>query len=232
MAAEDTCSMRRSSASKSRRSGTPLGSPSTSPRTRRSARGGGAASTARTRSLRRCRGSKLLNLIRLRRIRFEPLRAQLRERRLRLLRGEAHRREDVIWLGELHLVVLHDLDAVARRIAEVEPTARQDVDARGLQRGARGSLVLDDEPEVWFLLARAALEQREELVADLQERRVLLGAVDRGRLEQRGVERDRRLEVVDLQRDVVDARETRLHRRLTITSPPCDSPVAANPFRS
>src|SRR3954469_20527839 len=171
----------------------PIACLSTSPTTHQSARGRGAATTLSSPSSCRCLGSKLWNLIRLRRIRFQALGPQLRERRLRLLRRQAHRREDVSWLGELHLVVLDDLDAVARRIAEVEPTTRQDVDARGLERGARGLLVLDDEPEVRFLLARAALEQREELVADLQERRVLLGAVDRGRFEQRGVERDGRL---------------------------------------
>src|SRR6476659_10287354 len=136
MAAEDTCSMHRSSASKSRRSGTPLGSPSTSPRTRRFGRGGGAASTALTRSSRRCRGSKSWNLIRLRRIRFQAFRAQLFQRRVSLLRREAHRSEDVVCLGELDLVVLHDLHAIAGRVAEVEPVAGPDLDARVLKRTA------------------------------------------------------------------------------------------------
>jgi thioredoxin reductase (NADPH) len=56
-----------------------------------------------------------------------------------------------------------------------------------------------------------ALEQGDELVAQLEEGGMRLAAVHGGRLEELGVERDRLLDVVDLQRDMVDPYETWLH---------------------
>jgi hypothetical protein len=63
---------------------------------------------------------------------------------------------------------------------------------------------------MWLFGARPALEQSEELIAYPQER----GACDSvhiGGLEEVGVERDRFVDVVDLERNVVDADETWLH---------------------
>ncbi len=46
------------------------------------------------------------------------------------------------------------MDAVARRVAEVEAVPGQDLDARRLQRMSGRFLVLDDETEVQLLFAR------------------------------------------------------------------------------
>src|SRR5207253_2366986 len=94
--------------------------------------------------------------------------------------------------------------------ANVEEAARQDLDACFLERAAGRLLVVDDEPEVRFLRARPPLEQGEELVAHPEERGAGDAAHRRG-LEEVGVERDRLVDVVDLQRDVIDSDETWLH---------------------
>src|SRR5205823_11458222 len=164
--------------------------------------------------------------------RVKALGAQFVQRRFGVRRGEAHGGEDVIRFRELDLVVLDDLDEVAGRVVEVEAPPGWELDAGFLERAAGGVLVVDDEAEMRFLSARAAFEERDELVAEFEERGVLLAALDGGRLEERRVELDRRLEVVDLQRDVVDPGEARLHSRRTITRPPSDSPAAAKPLRS
>src|SRR5947209_13129695 len=107
---------------------------------------------------------------------------------------------------------------------------RENLDAGFLERPPRRLLVVDDEAEVRLLLARAALEEGDELIADLEKRRIRLAAVHSGRLEQRAVELDRRFQIVDLQRDVIDAREPRfrgprVHSARFITSPPAASPA-------
>ena len=79
-----------------------------------------------------------------------------------------------------------------------------------LERAAGGLLVVDDESEVRLLGARPPLEQGEELVAHAEKRGARDAAHRRG-LEEVGVERDRLLDVVDLERDVVDPDETWLH---------------------
>src|SRR6185503_1293768 len=99
----------------------------------------------------------------------ETLVPQLLQGLLGLAELEAHAFEDAIRLRELDLVVLHDLQAVAARVADVEEPARQDLDAGFLERAARLFLVVDDEPEVRLLRARPALEQGEELIAHPQE---------------------------------------------------------------
>src|SRR3954463_9212796 len=98
----------------------------------------------------------------------EVLGSQLVERRFGLSELEAHPREHAIRLRELNLVVLHDLDVVAARIAEVEPRA-QHLDTGLLERIPDRLLVVDDEPEVRFLCPWTAFEQGEELVSQLQE---------------------------------------------------------------
>ncbi len=64
-----------------------------------------------------------------------------------------------------------------------------------------------------FLRARAAFEESEELVSQLEKRRARHAAVHVRRLEQIGVERHRLVEVVDLQGDMIDPDEPRPHRR-------------------
>ena len=112
-------------------------------------------------------------------------------------------------LRELHLVVLHDLDAVAPRIVEVEASAARYVDARLEQRAARLLLVVDDEAEVprAVRLLRAALHQRNELVAHVDERHPS-PAASQLELEESSVELERLVDVADLERDVVDADES------------------------
>src|SRR5437763_10129071 len=143
----------------------------------------------------------------------EVLGSQLVECRFGLSELEAHPREHAIRLRELDLVVLHDLDAVAARIAEVEAGPKQ-LDTGLLESLPDRPLVVDDEPEVRFVRPRAAFEQGEELVSQLQEGRMRLAAIDCRRLEQVGVERDRLLDVVHLQRNVIDPYETWLHARV------------------
>src|SRR5690242_6835969 len=141
----------------------------------------------------------------------EALRAQLVERPFGLSQLEAHSLEHALALAELDLVVLDDLDAVATRVADVEEAARESSQACILERAPHGLLVVDDEPEMLLLRSRAALEQRDELIAQTKERRAGHAAVDPRRLEDPCVERDRLVDVVDLQGDMVDPDETRLH---------------------
>ena len=121
----------------------------------------------------------------------EPVRAQLRQRRVGLAeRREAQRLQHLRRLQELDLVVLHDLHAIAERIAEVEPGPRQQVDPLGGEHASRALLVVDDEPEV-PILAGAGREQRDELIAEVEER-AAVRALHAPELEQPAVERDAR----------------------------------------
>src|SRR6516164_9564307 len=149
----------------------------------------------------------------------EVLRAQLGERRVRLGKLEAHPAEDALGLRELHLVVLDDLDEVAPRIEEVEATAGTDLDAGSLERAARRLLVVNDESKVPHTVGAvgSTLHQREELVAHVDERRSRRAAAQ-GELEDSAVERERLVNVADLERDVVDADEAR-HGRIRWMSP-------------
>ena len=140
----------------------------------------------------------------------QALVAQLGERLLGLAQLEAHSAEDAGGLRELDLVVLHDLDAVAARVANVEEAARKHLDSCFLERTASRLLVVHDEPEMRLLGARPSFEQGEELVPYAKKRGARY-AGDRCGLEEVGVEGDRLLDVVDLERDVVDPNETWLH---------------------
>ena len=142
-----------------------------------------------------------------RRLVGQALVPQLGERLLGLAELEPHPGEDAVGLRELDLVVLHKLDAVPARVAEVEETSWQKLDPCFLECPPCLFLVVDDEPEVRLLRAWAALEQRDELVAHLDERGTR-DSVHRRGLEKAGVERDRLLDVVDLHRDVVDSYES------------------------
>jgi len=100
----------------------------------------------------------------------EALGAKLGDRLFGLSERQAHAFEHPSGLGELDLVVLHDLDAVAERVTEFEATTGQDVGLRRLERAPGGLLVVDDEAEV-PLLTGAGLEQGDELIADVDEGR-------------------------------------------------------------
>jgi len=111
----------------------------------------------------------------------EVLGPQLGERLRRLPELEIHTGENPVGLRELDLVVLHDLDDVPTRIAEVEAAARQDVHSGLLERVPRRLLVVHDQPEMRLLRPGTSFEQGEELVAELEERRPRLAAVGRKR---------------------------------------------------
>src|SRR4051812_47631173 len=120
--------------------------------------------------------------------------------------GQPHRAQHPRVLEELDLVVLDDLDPVPERVPEVQPRAER-LDTLGGEHAPRSLLVVDDEPEV-PVLPGAGREQRDELVAEVDER-APVRALDVPDVEQPAVESDRALDVFDLQRDMVDPDRTR-----------------------
>ncbi len=125
--------------------------------------------------------------------------------------AKPHAAQHVRRLRELDVVVADDLDAVAPGVAEVEEAARQRLDARLDQRVAHGLLVVDDEAEMTAVVGGllAALLQRDELVAQIDEGRGLALAAQR-EIEQAAVERQGLFDVADLQSDVIETDGTRL----------------------
>ena len=110
-------------------------------------------------------------------------------------------------LRELDVAVVDDLDAVSPRIAEVEPAAGQDLDARPPRGPPHRLLVVDDQPEMAIVVAawaRPSLSARNwsPMSRNAMPRRP--SAELEG--EEPAVERERLLEIADLERDVVDAR--------------------------
>src|SRR5262249_25791701 len=99
----------------------------------------------------------------------QALLAELCQRLLGLREVEGDALEDAFGLRELDLVVLHELDQVPARISNVEEAPGEDLDTRALERFASRLLVVDHEPEMRLLRARAALEEGDELVAHLEE---------------------------------------------------------------
>ena len=89
----------------------------------------------------------------------------------------------------------------------------------GLEGGSDRLLVVDYEPEVPSIVRRLApsLAERDELVAHVDERHPRL-AIDAAHLEDRAVERQRRLEVADLERNVIDAHEAGTALRVIVAS--------------
>src|SRR5262249_53054577 len=103
----------------------------------------------------------------------ESLFAQLLERALGLLREQSHTSRDFGRLRELHLAVVDDLDDVAPRIADPKlPTGRSRGKACLAPTVADGFFVVDDETEVPAVVRPlpAALGERDELVAEVDER--------------------------------------------------------------
>src|SRR5215469_17867834 len=127
-----------------------------------------------------------------------------RARVLRQMR-EPHAAQHVRRLGELDVVVADDLYAVTPGVAEIEEPAGQRMDARRRQRAAHRVLVVDHETEMTAVVGGlgAALLQREELIAQIDERRGLALAAQ-FEVEQAAVERQRLLDVADLESDVVE----------------------------
>ncbi len=137
----------------------------------------------------------------------QPLVAQLAEGRFALLEAiKAHPREDGRRLRELDVGVLHDLHVVAPGIAEVQPAAARDVGAGVLEPAAHLLAVVHHEAEVALPvgLLGAAGGEHEELVAHVDERHAG-HAPPELQLEDATVERERLVDVVDLEHQVVDA---------------------------
>src|SRR5206468_3282582 len=99
------------------------------------------------------------------------------------------------------------------RVDEPQPARRHDLGADLLQRAPHSLLVVDDEPEVAIVVAalRARCAQREELVAQFDERHVGPSAAAELEGEDSPVPLKRLVDVADLQRDVVDANEPGRH---------------------
>src|SRR6266508_6140002 len=118
---------------------------------------------------------------------------------------QPHAAQHVPRLAELDIVVADDLDAVAPRVEEIEKPAGQRLNARRRQRTADGVLVVDHEPEMTAVVGglAAALLQREELIAQIDEGRGLAPAAQL-EVEQAAVERQRRVDIADLERDMVE----------------------------
>jgi hypothetical protein len=119
---------------------------------------------------------------------------------------ELHAANDGRGLRELDVPVADDLDPVSPRIEEVEPAAREDLDASLFQNAAYLRLVVDDEPEVASLVRRlsASFGQREKLVPHVQEGHPRHTTAE-PEVEETSVERQSLLEIPDLEGDVVDA---------------------------
>src|SRR5215813_15085465 len=119
--------------------------------------------------------------------------------------GEPHPAQHARRLGELDVVVVDDLDSVAPGVAEIEEGAGQRLDARRRQRTAYRVLVVDHETKMTAVVGGlgAALLQREELIAQIDERRGLALAAQ-FELEQAAIERQRLLDIADLEGDMVE----------------------------
>jgi catechol 2,3-dioxygenase-like lactoylglutathione lyase family enzyme len=141
----------------------------------------------------------------------QPLLAELRERPLRF--GEAvetHTAQDLGRLRELDVAVVDDLDVVAPGVEEVEAASRLDLGTRLFEGVAGRFFVVDDEAEVPLPVRRlrSAFRERDELVADVDERHARR-ATAQLEVEDPAVELERVVNALDLERDVVYADEPR-----------------------
>src|SRR6185436_15851313 len=116
---------------------------------------------------------------------------------------QPHPAQHVRRLGELDVVVTDDLDAVAPWVEKIKEATGQRLDARLGQGIAHRLLVIDDQPEMPAVIGclPAAVLQREELVAQIDEGRILALAAQL-EVEQPAVEGQRLFDVADLERDV------------------------------
>jgi RNA polymerase sigma factor (sigma-70 family) len=136
----------------------------------------------------------------------ETFGAQLVERALPFRQpAQPHPRQDPVGLRELDVAVVDDLEVVAPGIEEVVVAEQLRAGVAG--RGQRRLAVVDDEPDVARPVGglRPARGERDELVAQVDERhRATVAAAER-EFEDPAVERERLVQVADLDRDVVDA---------------------------
>src|SRR5262245_60085379 len=123
---------------------------------------------------------------------------------------QSHATQHVRRLGELNIVVADDFDAVAPRIPKVEKRAGQWFDPGSGQLLADRLLVIDHETEMAAVVGGllTPLLQREELIAKIDERCCLALAAQL-EFEQAAVERQSRIDVADLESDVIETDGTR-----------------------
>jgi hypothetical protein len=110
-------------------------------------------------------------------------------------------------LRELNVAVVHDLEVVAPRVEKVVAADR----GAGFTGGRERPLAaVDDEAEMAVAVRRlrSPLRERDELVAHVDERHPATTPA-KPEVEDAAVERERLLDVTDLEGDVVDADEAR-----------------------
>src|SRR5262245_66302323 len=123
---------------------------------------------------------------------------------------QSHAAQHIRRLAELDVVVADDLDTVAPRVAEIEKLTGQWFDARLRQRAADRILVIDHESEMPAVVGSllAALLQRDELVAEIDERHGLATAA-KLEVEQAAIERQRLIDIPDLESDMIETDRAR-----------------------
>src|SRR5262245_414639 len=124
---------------------------------------------------------------------------------------QPHAAQHVWRLGELDIVVADDLDPVAPGIDKIEEAPRQPLDPGIGERRAHRLLFIHHQPEMPAVIGRlpAPLLQREELIAKIDESRVLALAAQL-ELEEPAVKRQRLFDVADLEGDVIETDGPRL----------------------
>src|SRR6202040_1813345 len=124
---------------------------------------------------------------------------------------QAHAAQNVWSLGELDIVIAHNLDAIAPGVAEIEKRTADRLDPRHLEGGARRLLVIDNEADMTAVIGGlfASRLQRDELVAKIDEghRPALATQL---KVEDAAVECQRLLDIPDFQRYMVQADGARL----------------------
>jgi uracil-DNA glycosylase len=120
--------------------------------------------------------------------------------------GQTHAGQDAIGLRELDLAIVDDLPVVSPRVAEV--VATQELGTRGSCRLERRLAIVHDHADVPGLVRRLrpALGEGDELVADVDEGRPSHPPAEL-EVEDATEELERRVDAVDLDRDVVDPDE-------------------------
>src|SRR5450631_1690122 len=132
---------------------------------------------------------------------------------------ESHAAQHIGRFCELDILVPDNLYAVAPRVPKIEKRSRQGLDAGIDQCFASGLFVIDDKPKMTSIVGGlcTALLQRNELVAQIDERHVIALAA-KLEIEQPAIESQSRLDVTDLERDMIETDDARFgcfrHRAL------------------
>src|SRR6185369_5452630 len=126
---------------------------------------------------------------------------------------EPHSAQHAGCLGELDVVVSDDLDAIAPRVAKIEEAPFERGDTSRLELLAGRFLVIDNQTEMATVISGlfTAPLQRNELIAQVDEGHGIAFAPQL-ECEEAAVERQRLLDVADLERDMVEADDAGLLR--------------------